>query len=461
MDESAEQATEGTEQDRGHPAPRSAGRRRRGARTLLVVVVVLLLASSCRATVHQRIDTARATAGRDPVTTSASLEAAAGARANAMCAARSATASPDPLAEFDAETASAADDLAGSAPLDPSITDGAARNIAATEAVVAGWGDDPLLTDARWDDVGVGEATCPDGRLYVSAAFTQRPTMPATGRYSSPVYSSSQITVRRALQYGTAPTYLGVVQPLLLDVWTPPAGSGPRPLVVLVHGGGFQGGTRDQWDGGAMDFATRGYVVASISYRLRPASQPLLPKAADAIDDGMESIRWLKANAATYGIDTTRIAMMGTSAGGVVALGVALADDPTPGGPLAAVSPRIDAAVSTGAHLTPGLSTLTLGPDEPRHAARPLRGRRHHHQHLGLRVRDLCRGPGRREHVRLRGGARHGPPVVDLAGRTDLGGPQRAVPVRAPPPGRTGLTRPAGLEGRPGPLGPERAGRSR
>lgn len=361
----AEQGAEGVPQERGHVAPRSPRGRRRSARTLLVVTVVLLLASSCRVTVHQRIDTARAAAGQDPVTTSPSLEAAAGARASAMCAARSASTSPDPLAEFDAETASAADDLAGSAPLDPSITDGAARNIAATEAVVAGWGDDPLLTDARWDDVGVGEATCPDGRLYVSAAFTRRPTMPATGRYSSPVYSSSQVTVRRALQYGTAPTYLGVVQPLLLDVWTPPAGSGPRPLVVLVHGGGFQGGTRDQWDGGAMDFATRGYVVASISYRLRPASQPLLPKAADAIDDGMESVRWLRANAATYGIDTSRIAMMGTSAGGVVALGVALADDPTPGGPLAAVSPRIDAAVSTGAHLTPGLSTLTLGPDEP------------------------------------------------------------------------------------------------
>jgi acetyl esterase/lipase len=106
-------------------------------------------------------------------------------------------------------------------------------------------------------------------------------------------------------------------------------------------------------------------VAASISYRLRPGSQPLLPKAADAIDDGMEAVRWLRANAATYGIDTTRIAAMGTSAGGVVALGMALFDDPTPGGPLAAVSPRIDAAVSTGAHLTPGLSTLTLGPEDP------------------------------------------------------------------------------------------------
>lgn len=73
-----------------------------------------------------------------------------------------------------------------------------ARNVAATEAVMATWGDDPVITDPRWDDVGIGEAACPDGRLYVSAAFTQRPTMPATARYSSPVHSSSQITTTHA-----------------------------------------------------------------------------------------------------------------------------------------------------------------------------------------------------------------------------------------------------------------------
>ena len=346
----------------GRATPRGRRHGRAAAAALLVAALVL---SSCRATVQQHVDTTRASAGRDALTTSATLDAAATARARAMCAAGRAAPSTDPDAEFDAETAHAADDLAGSAPLDPSIVDGAARNVAATEAVVAAWGADPVLTDPRWDDVGIGEAPCDDGRLYVSAAFTQRPTMPATGRYASPVHTSSQITVRRALQYGSARTYQGVLQPLLLDVWTPPPASGPRPLIVLVHGGGFQGGTRDQWDAGAMDFATRGYVVASISYRLRPGSEPLLAKATDAIDDGMESIRWLRANAATYGIDTSRIAVMGTSAGGVVALGVALLDDPTPGGPLAGVSPRVEAAVSTGAHLTPGLAALRLGPDEP------------------------------------------------------------------------------------------------
>lgn len=109
--------------------------------------------------------------------------------------------------------------------------------------------------------------------------------------------------------------------------------------------------------------------MVSISYRLRPGDccgpNRQLLAAADAIDDGMEAVRWLKANAATYRIDTTRIGAMGSSAGGVIALGLALGDDATPTGPLAAHSPSIAAAVSTGGHLTPGLSILNLRGEQP------------------------------------------------------------------------------------------------
>ena len=77
--------------------------------------------------------------------------------------------------------------------------------------------------------------------------------------------------------------------------------------------------------------------------------------ARNAIDDGMESVRWLRSKAATYGFDDTRIAALGSSAGGAIALGIGATDDPTPTGPVAAWSPKIRAAVSTGAHLTPGL----------------------------------------------------------------------------------------------------------
>ncbi len=192
--------------------------------------------------------------------------------------------------------------------------------------------------------------------------------MPASGRYSTPIYSAAQITQTSEIQYGTAVDYVGVSTNLLLDLWTPPSDAvTTRPLLVLIHGGAFAGGSRSEYQDVAVEFARKGFVVASVDYRLRPTggADRVLLGASDGIDDVMESVRWLKAHAATYGIDTTRIATEGNSAGAVIALGVALGDDPTPGGPLAAYTPTVEAAVSTGGTLTPGLSQLTLQADDP------------------------------------------------------------------------------------------------
>jgi acetyl esterase/lipase len=129
--------------------------------------------------------------------------------------------------------------------------------------------------------------------------------------------------------------------------------------VVTVHGGGYISGARSDMAGTARSYARRGFVVANIDYRLdvRATDSPerFLAAAQDAVDDGMEAVRWLKSNAGTYHVDTSRIAVVGSSAGGGVALGVGAGTDPTPGGPLAAYSTAISAAVSTGATLTPGI----------------------------------------------------------------------------------------------------------
>lgn len=188
-------------------------------------------------------------------------------------------------------------------------------------------------------------------------------SMPATGRFSSELYTNAQLTEVPGVLYGTAENVDGNQVQLRMDLFVPPAG-GPaaRPAAVVVHGGGFSGGTREQMAGTARTYARRGFVAASISYRLDPQASAsparYLSAAVDAIDDGMESVRWLRSNASTYGIDTSRISMIGSSAGGAVALGVAAADDPTPGGPLGSVSPKIAAAVSTGATLAPGHGSL-------------------------------------------------------------------------------------------------------
>jgi acetyl esterase/lipase len=188
--------------------------------------------------------------------------------------------------------------------------------------------------------------------------------IPPSGLYATPQYTESQIT-ENTVQYSSAPNADGVVSPLLMDIFVPPdAATAPRPTIVEVHGGAFVGGSRTDEDWDAQQCALYGYVGVTIDYRLAAmavasnATDPAL--AAAATLDAQQSVRFLKANAATYGVDPTRIAMLGNSAGGALALGTAVAADIPYSSPLSSYSPSIAAAVSTGAFLTPALSDLTL-----------------------------------------------------------------------------------------------------
>jgi acetyl esterase/lipase len=100
---------------------------------------------------------------------------------------------------------------------------------------------------------------------------------------------------------------------LLLDLYLP-AGSGPAPLVVLVHGGGWRTGDRREMAPLAARLASRGYAAATVDYRL--SGQALYPAA---IEDVKESVSWLRTNAQQFGIDPRRIAVAGGSAGGQIA----------------------------------------------------------------------------------------------------------------------------------------------
>ena len=100
-----------------------------------------------------------------------------------------------------------------------------------------------------------------------------------------------------------------------LDLYLPgePTAAGaapkPRPLVIWVHGGGWESGSKH--DCPAKPLVTRGYAVASIGYRL--SSQALFPAQ---IEDCKAAVRWLRAHAGEYGIDPKRIGAWGASAGG-------------------------------------------------------------------------------------------------------------------------------------------------
>ncbi|HYO50375.1 MAG TPA: alpha/beta hydrolase [Chloroflexia bacterium] len=98
----------------------------------------------------------------------------------------------------------------------------------------------------------------------------------------------------------------------------------PAPLVVVVHGGSWEGGNRADFPPLSNYLAARGYVVASIDYRLAP--QHPFPAARD---DLLDAIAYLRENAASLGIDPGRIVMLGRSAGAQLALLVAYtANDP-------------------------------------------------------------------------------------------------------------------------------------
>lgn len=98
-----------------------------------------------------------------------------------------------------------------------------------------------------------------------------------------------------------------------------------RPVIILVHGGGFGGGTKgfSAWQGNfypdmATAFANAGYVAFSIDYRIWPncPTNRFSEELDYTVEDVNSALKWIKANCVTYGIDTTKIIIGGDSAGG-------------------------------------------------------------------------------------------------------------------------------------------------
>lgn len=103
--------------------------------------------------------------------------------------------------------------------------------------------------------------------------------------------------------------------PLRVDIYQPEKRDGLLPAVVVVHGGAWFHGDKSDYAFGLHDrwLAAQGYVVFDVQYRTSggwPAP----------LSDVKCAIRWVKQNAARYGVDPERIAVMGRSAGGHLAL---------------------------------------------------------------------------------------------------------------------------------------------
>ncbi len=336
----------------------------RGRVVALVTVAAVLTMAGCEAQVTNDVNAARTAGGAVALPVPSTMTSAARAHSQAMCTAGSVAPSVSPATSYQ-EGTYLVHELVGRAPLDQTQTNAVLRDLDATSAVWSQWQHDPELTDPHWVDQADGDVECPDGYLYETLVLRQIPIAPPSGLYVSQQYPLGSGLITDGIQYGSAVDYSGTTVPLLLDLYVPPT-STPHPAVVLIHGGAFVGGSRSDYAGLAQKWSSMGYAVIAIDYRLDPllngphtlADQ--LQAAANAIADAQESVRWLKAHAATYGIDTTRIAAVGDSAGGAIALGLSAVPDSHPASPYSAYSPSVAAAVSTGAYLTPGLDAGLL-----------------------------------------------------------------------------------------------------
>jgi acetyl esterase/lipase len=146
-----------------------------------------------------------------------------------------------------------------------------------------------------------------------AAAASSPPTTPAP---APPASGPGGVTIEAGITYqldsgppGTPP------QPELLDAYLPARRAGVTPpAVVLVHGGGWAGGSRTVLAPQAQQLAQVGWAAFTIDYRLE--DDPTQLPWNDELDDVQAAVRFVAANAARFRIDPARIGMIGASAGG-------------------------------------------------------------------------------------------------------------------------------------------------
>jgi predicted esterase len=178
-------------------------------------------------------------------------------------------------------------------------------------------------------------------------------------RYRDAIFNS--VTVTSNLAYGSAVNLENQTIPLQLDMYQPTGDTvTSRPAIVWVHGGSFCCGdkTSSELVDEATTFSKEGYFNVSINYRLEsPGCSGTLSNCGVAIQeaaaDAQTAVRFLRTNAATYGIDPNRIAIGGSSAGAITALNVGYSSSEDP-------SARVRAAVSLSG-TQGGVGTISPG----------------------------------------------------------------------------------------------------
>jgi len=111
-------------------------------------------------------------------------------------------------------------------------------------------------------------------------------------------------------------------RPLLVDIYKRKSMTKSAPVIIFIHGGGWHMGDKKDYLVYCLSFVEKGYVTASLSYRF--SQEAIFPAPLEDIICG---IRWIKLHGSEFGIDSSKVALVGGSAGAHLAMMAAYTAD--------------------------------------------------------------------------------------------------------------------------------------
>ncbi len=188
----------------------------------------------------------------------------------------------------------------------------------------------------------------------VSAATSPDPSPDSSG--TSPASGTPRptpgVAVARDVSYGGATD-----AELVLDVFAL-HDAGDAPILMLIHGGGWTIGDKEMFEPESRTLARAGFVVFDINYTLDPAGGPAYPRQ---VNDVHTALAWVLEHAVEYGGDSTRIGVLGGSAGGYLAAMLGTQANTASASPVSAVA-SLSGPMDIAA-LVAELRTATINPD--------------------------------------------------------------------------------------------------